>query len=116
VFSSPQQCENNRYEECFQPSCRNVSRPIFSKNCREVYDEECEVIIEQTLQQQCKEVDQTGYEEQCNTVTEEKCSTVTEYKCKQPQLASPVDPLTYNPYEVNRIFSHGFLTQRLWTS
>ena len=70
------------------------------------------MIIEQTLQQQCKEVEQTEYEEQCSTLTEEKCSMVTEYKCKQPQLGSPVDPLTYNPYEVNQVFTDDLLTQR----
>ena len=74
------------------------------------------MIIEQTLQQQCQEIEQTDYEEQCSTVTEEKCSMVTEYKCKKPQFASSVDPLTYNPYEVNRFFSDDLLTQRLWTS
>ena len=53
--------------QCFQPSCTNVSRPLFTKDCQEVLDETCEVIIEQTVEQQCTEVEQTEFEEECST-------------------------------------------------
>ena len=60
------------------------------------------MIIEQTLQEQCKEVEETEYEEQCDTVTVQECSTVHEYKCTQ-QLASPVDPIIANSYDLSKV-------------
>ena len=78
-----QMCEDQTPDiECFQPSCTNVTRPRFEKECREIFDEKCEVIIEQATEEQCTEVDQTEFEEQCTTAIEEKCSTVQEYKCE----------------------------------
>ena len=61
------------------------------------------MIIEQTLHEQCKEVEETEYEEQCDTVTVQECSTVQEYKCTQQQLASPLDPIIANSYELSKV-------------
>ena len=102
-----QQCGGENYQECFQPSCRNISRPNFTKTCEEIIDEECEVIIEQTMEQQCKEVVDRDYEEQCEVVgTEEECSTVQEYTCTNQQVASPLDHIPQNTYNSQQVSTH----------
>ena len=46
-------------DQCYEASCRNVSRPLLRKECREVLDEECEVILEPATRQQCTTVAET---------------------------------------------------------
>ena len=94
--SSLQTCEDIiPTGQSFQPSCTNVYRPLFTKDCREVLDETCEVIIEHTVEQQCKEVEQTEYEEQCSTSYEQVCETVQQYQCQEEEyLYSDVVPIS----------------------
>jgi len=89
-------CENEiPSTKCFQPSCRNVTRPLLKKDCREVYDEQCEVIIEQTMEEQCTEVEQTEYEEQCTNGYEQQCETVQQYQCQDEAVAAVAPPTSY---------------------
>ena len=53
-----EKCEDHVPDiECFQSSCKNVTRPVFMKSCREVLDEKCEVIIEQEIEEKCTKVE-----------------------------------------------------------
>ena len=71
------------------------------------------MIIEQTLQEQCKEVEETEHDEQCNTVTVQECSTVQEYKCTHQQLASPIDPIIADSYDLSKVCNKtGFFTTK----
>ena len=72
---------------CYEQSCSNVSRPVFTKKCHEVMDEKCEVIIEQTVEEQCTKVEQKEFEEECTTKYKEECDIVEEYLCDQEVLA-----------------------------
>merc|ERR1719150_2032476 len=76
-------CENvTTAMECFKSSCKNVTRPVFMKSCREVRDEKCEVIIEQ---EKCTKVEVVKYEEVCNRITVEECYDAEEWVCEDEQ-------------------------------
>ena len=78
-------------EQCYQPSCANLSRPSYRRDCREVFDEECEVILEPGSRDQCTTVEQVEYSEQCSTVYTQECVTVQEKVCREPDLQPPGD-------------------------
>ena len=79
-------------EQCYQPSCANVTRPSFSRDCRQVFDEECEVILEPGSQEQCTMVEQVEYSEQCSTVYTQECVTVQEKVCSEPEIVEQPPP------------------------
>ena len=82
-----------------------MTRPSYTRDCREVFDEECEVILEPGSQQQCTMVDQVTntvimimmitmvdqveYAEQCSTVYSQECVTVQEKVCREPEIVQP---------------------------
>ena len=92
-----------------------MTRPSYTRDCREVFDEECEVILEPGSQQQCTMVDQVTstvmmimmmimmmmmmmmitmmdqveYAEQCSTVYSQECVTVQEKICREPEIVQP---------------------------
>ena len=66
-----------------------MTRPSYTRDCREVFDEECEVILEPGSQQQCTMVDQVEYAEQCSTVYSQECVTVQEKVCREPEIVQP---------------------------
>ena len=78
--------------ECFQQSCSNVSRPVFTKNCIEILEEKCEVIIEQKVEQKCTDIEKTEFEEHCTTEYEEVCDTVQQYECDDEDVAAVAVP------------------------
>ena len=79
-------------EQCYQPSCTNVTRPSYTRDCREVFDEECEVILEPGSQEQCTMVEQVEYSEQCSTVYTQECVTVQEKVCSEPEIVEQPPP------------------------
>ena len=82
--------------ECFKSACKNVTRPVFMKSCRDVMDEKCEVIIEQETQEKCTKVDVVKYEEVCNRITVEECYDAEEWVCEDEQQLD----LTYGAPQV----------------
>ena len=62
--------EEEPTEQCFAPSCTNITIPVLTKECRQTTEERwgnwyhavsvfrCEVIIETQMEKQCTEVDQ----------------------------------------------------------
>ena len=81
--------------ECFQQSCSNVSRPVFTKNCKEILEEKCEVIIEQKVEQKCTDIEKTEFEEHCTTEYEEVCETVQQYECDDEDVAAVAPSTSY---------------------